>query len=63
MDPQGSYISKILHVKIKEPGPIGGARTRQAPPRSTNTLSGVFTVLEQEMQEFGGLSMLSDYFL
>ena len=27
------------------------------------TLVGVFIVLEQEMQEFGGLSMLSDYFL
>ena len=27
------------------------------------TLVGVFIVLEQEMQEFGRLSMLSDYFL
>ena len=27
------------------------------------TLSEVFIVKEQEMQEFGGLSMLSDYFL
>ena len=27
------------------------------------TLDGVFIVLEQEMQEFGGLSMLSNYFL
>ena len=27
------------------------------------TLVGVFIVLEQQMQEFGRLSMLSDYFL
>ena len=27
------------------------------------TLGGVFIVLEQEMQEFGGLGMLSNYFL
>ena len=27
------------------------------------TLVGVFIVLEQEMQEFGGLGMLSNYFL
>ena len=24
MDPQGSYVSKILHVKMKESGPVGG---------------------------------------
>ena len=24
MDPQGGYISKILHVKMKESGPMGG---------------------------------------
>ena len=31
MDPRGSYISKILHVKMKESGPIGGARAGRAP--------------------------------
>ena len=36
VDPRGSYISKILHVKMKESGPIGGARTGHAPPRSAN---------------------------
>ena len=25
VDPRGSYVSKILHVKTKEFGPIGGA--------------------------------------
>ena len=32
VDPQGGYISKILHVKMKESGPVGG----HAPPRSAN---------------------------
>ena len=32
VDPRGSYVSKILHVKTKESGPVGGAR----PPRSAN---------------------------
>ena len=31
VDPRGGYISKILHVKTKESGPIGGAHTRRAP--------------------------------
>ena len=34
MDPRGGYISKILHVKTKESGPVGGG----APPRSANDL-------------------------
>ena len=37
MDPQGSYVSKILHVKMKESGPIGGAH-QVCPPRSTNVV-------------------------
>ena len=24
MDPRGSYVSKILHVNMKESGPVGG---------------------------------------
>ena len=31
MDPRGSYVSKILHVKTKESGPVGG-RAPGAPP-------------------------------
>ena len=39
MDPQGGYVSKILHVKMKESGPVGGARAGRAPldpPMSCN---------------------------
>ena len=32
VDPRGGYVSKILHVKTKESGPVGG----RAPPRSAN---------------------------
>ena len=32
MDSRGSYISKILYVKTKELGPLGGVH----PPRSAN---------------------------
>ena len=32
VDPRGSYISKILHVKTKESGPIGGGARRARPP-------------------------------
>ena len=32
VDPRGGYISKILHVKMKESGPVGGARAERAPP-------------------------------
>ena len=31
MDPRGGYVSKILHVKTKESGPVGGARAGHAP--------------------------------
>ena len=31
MDPRGGYVSKILHVKTKESGPVGG-RAPGAPP-------------------------------
>ena len=36
VDPRGGYISKILHVKTKESGPIGGGARRARPPRSAN---------------------------
>ena len=36
VDPRGSYISKILHVKMKESGPVGGGARRAPPPRSAN---------------------------
>ena len=32
VDPRGGYISKILHVKMKEFGPVGGGRAPGAPP-------------------------------
>ena len=36
VDSQGSYVLKILYVKTKELGPLGGARAGRAPPRSAN---------------------------
>ena len=38
VDPQGGYVSKILHVKTKESGPVGGggAPPGAPPPRSAN---------------------------
>ena len=37
VDPRGGYVSKILHVKTKESGPVGGGRAPGAPPpRSAN---------------------------
>ena len=32
VDPRGSYVSKILHVKTKESGPVGGGRAPGTPP-------------------------------
>ena len=31
VDPRGGYVLKILHVKTKESGPVGGARAGRAP--------------------------------
>ena len=31
VDPRGGYVSKILHVKTKESGPVGGARPLDPP--------------------------------
>ena len=36
MDSRGSYVSKILYVKMKELGPLGGGAHQAHPPRSTN---------------------------
>ena len=37
VDSRGGYISKILYVKTKELGPLGGGGARRArPPRSAN---------------------------
>ena len=37
VDPRGGYVSKVLYVKMKESGPVGGgARAGRAPPRSAN---------------------------
>ena len=38
VDPRGSYVSKILHVKMKKSGPVGGGggARRARPPRSAN---------------------------
>ena len=32
VDPRGGYVLKILHVKMKESGPVGGGRAPGAPP-------------------------------
>ena len=32
VDSRGGYVSKILYVKMKELGPLGGACARRAPP-------------------------------
>ena len=32
VDPRGGYVSKILHVKTKESGPVGGGVRRARPP-------------------------------
>ena len=32
IDPRGGYVSKILYVKMKESGPVGGARPPLDPP-------------------------------
>ena len=32
VDPRGGYITKILYVKTKESGPVGGGRAPGTPP-------------------------------
>ena len=36
VDSRGGYVLKILYVKMKELGPLGGVHTGHAPPRSAN---------------------------
>ena len=40
VDPRGGYVSKILHVKTKESGPVGGGAP---PPRSANDICYYFS--------------------
>ena len=37
VDSRGGYVSKILYVKTKESGPLGG-RAPGTPPRSVNVI-------------------------
>ena len=39
VDSRGGYVSKILYVKMKEFGPLGGACAGHAPYRSANVLA------------------------
>ena len=32
VDPRGGYVLKILHVKTKESGPVGGGARQARPP-------------------------------
>ena len=41
VDPQGGYVSKILHVKMKESGPVGG-RAPGAPPLDPPMVSNTY---------------------
>ena len=36
VDSRGGYVLKILYVKMKELGPLGGGMHRARPPRSAN---------------------------
>ena len=36
VDSRGGYVSKILYVKTKELGPLGGRAPGAPPPRSAN---------------------------
>ena len=38
VDSRGGYVSKILYVKTKELGPLGGVHAGRTPPRSANAL-------------------------
>ena len=54
VDSQGGYVSKILYVKTKELGPLGGARARHAPPRSANVYSGGSRISRTGVDPIGG---------
>ena len=38
MDSRRGYVSKILYVKTKESGPLGGGRAPDTSPRSANDM-------------------------
>ena len=40
--PPRRYVSKILHVKTKESGSVGGVTRRARPPRSANVNDAIF---------------------
>ena len=42
VDSRSGYVSKILYVKTKESGPLGGVR-RARPPRSANDIHLILT--------------------
>ena len=43
---RGGYVSKILYVKTKELGPLGGARAGRVPPRSANGIVDLFGTVQ-----------------
>ena len=48
VDSRGGYVSKILYVKTKELGPLGGGHAPGAsPPRSANVFQYIFTNLHK----------------
>ena len=53
VDPRGGYVSKILHVKMKESGPVGGGVCRARPPRSTNAIEQLhFSIFQKGILKF-----------
>ena len=47
--PRGGYISKILHVKTKESGPVGGCMPG-VPPRSANVYAFQIVLVARECE-------------
>ena len=47
VDCRGGYVSEILYVKMKESGPVGGARAGRAPPLGPPMNSFQFIVILQ----------------
>ena len=57
MDPQGGHVSKMLYVKTKELGPLGG-RAPGAPPRSANAALGKIRVILFRYVRYIGFSLI-----
>ena len=53
VDSQGGYMSKILYVKMKDLGPLGGAR----PPRSANDVCHIFIKHHYEIDNTSMLTL------